>query len=91
MWKKLFKKVIIRDYDTVLTRDELFDPSHKIVKTLLYIYSMETFVVYGLNTATREKNADKITTFGPLAVALMWILLGAEDSRPKEIGTVGSS
>ena len=69
IWKKLFKKVIVRDYDTPLAYDELEDPNHKIVYTLIYIYSMETFVVYGLNTATREKNGEKITTFGPLACA----------------------
>ena len=89
MWKKLIKKVIHRDYNMPLTTKELCNPSHEIVCTLLYIYSMETFLVYGLNTATREKNPDKIATFGPLAMALWCILLRAEDRRPKEVGTVG--
>jgi len=50
---------------------------------------METFVVYGLNTATREKDPSKITTFGPLAMALYIILFKAESKRPRELETVG--
>ena len=52
---------------------------------------METFVVYALNTATREKDPSKITTFGPLAIALWRILYyrGAENKRPRELDTVG--
>ena len=54
VWRKLFVAVIDRDYNTPLMWKELSDHKHSIVCTLLYIYSMETFVVYALNIATRE-------------------------------------
>jgi len=50
---------------------------------------METFVVYALNVSTREFDMTKITTFGPMALALKIILSVAERNRPKELETVG--
>ena len=50
---------------------------------------METFVVYGLNTATREHDKTKVYTFGPLA-STMWCILSLLDQRrdtdPETIG-----
>jgi len=43
---------------------------------------METFIVYGLNNATRELDETKILTFGPLALALSRILFETETNRP---------
>ena len=52
----------------------LSDPNNKFVKTLIYIYSMETFLFMEMNKATREKDIDKIKFYGPLASALSFII-----------------
>jgi len=81
MWKKLFTEVIRTDLNEPLTWEILKNPNHKITCLCLYIYSMETFLVYTLNTATREKDTHKIYTLGPLATAMRYIIGGAEDRR----------
>ena len=52
----------------------LSDPNNKFVQTLVYIYSMETFLFKEMNKATRDKNVDKIKSYGPLASALSFII-----------------
>ena len=54
IWQRIFLSVIKRDFKKRLTFEELTDPSKKIVSSLIYIYSMETPLVYILNTACRE-------------------------------------
>ena len=81
MWKKLFTEVIRTDYNTPLYWGILSNPKHKITCLFLYIYSMETFLVYTLNTATREKDSHKIYTLGPFASALRYIIERAEKDR----------
>ena len=44
------------DINEPLTVQILSDPSNKIVQLILYIYSMESFIYYDLNKATREKD-----------------------------------
>ena len=88
-WRRLFEAIIKRDYFTPLLVAELEDYKNPIVCVLLYLYSMETFFVYSLNTATREKDQTVITTFGPVAQALRIILNGTTEwKRPKELETV---
>ena len=46
------------------------DPEHPDVKALITMYSLETFLYRTLNFASRKKDASKIKTLGPYAVAL---------------------
>ena len=69
-WKRIFKLHIVADFSAPLTRKILEDPCLKIVENLFYIYSMETFVYSLLNVSSRNKEASKIDTLGPLSLAL---------------------
>lgn len=57
-----------------LTPKILSDSSHLFVQTLLYIYSMQSFIFSGMNKASREKDVSKIEEYGPLASALGFII-----------------
>ena len=63
----------------------LSDPEHVIVKTLLYIYSLEPPIYRYLNKASREKDASYIDTLGPFSDALRTILHHAEKKRKDKI------
>ena len=71
--------------DEPLTKDVLSDPDHVIVKTLLYIYSLEPPIYRYLNKASREKDASYIDTLGPFSDALRTILHHAEKKRGDKI------
>ena len=45
-------------------------PTDPIVQTLLYIYSMETFLPQEINHASINRNQDAVITLGPFAFAL---------------------
>lgn len=49
-------------------------PYHPIVMTLLYIFSMETFLPSVMNEANRAQDLSKIDSIGPFAKALMMIV-----------------
>ena len=70
MWKKIFEMVKEAEFRKPLTPEILSDPNHEFVKTLIYIYSMETFVFKEMNKASRTKDINKIKFYGPLASAL---------------------
>ena len=57
-----------------LTPKILTDPNHEFVKTLIYIYSMQSFVFEELNKASRYKKEEFIPMFGPFAAALGFIV-----------------
>ena len=49
----MFSKFEIEDFDKQIEIEELTDPESKIVKTILYIYTKETFLPYLLNISNR--------------------------------------
>ena len=57
-----------------LTPSILRDPDHEFVKTLLYVYTMESFVFSEMNKAARMKDVSKIELYGPFASALSFIV-----------------
>lgn len=57
-----------------LTPKILSDPNHEFVKTLVYIYSMESFVFKEMNKASRSKDPLMIKMYGPFASALGFII-----------------
>lgn len=57
------------------------NPQHPICQTLLYIYSMETFIPYMLSKTSRDKDESKVDLIGPYAVALEEVLTHANSHR----------
>ena len=75
MWHVIFslteKEV---DFKKPLTHKILSNPNNNFVKTLVYIYSMETFVFSEMNRASRTKDTSKIKYYGAFASALGYII-----------------
>ena len=67
---------MVKDLDLKkpLTPKILSDPNHDFVKTLVYIYSMQTFIFKEMNKASRTKDTKKIKYYGPLASALSFVV-----------------
>ena len=80
IWTYIFKTQLDTDFDKLLTEDILVDANNKIVKSLMYIYSMESFIYTTLTAAQRNKDETKITSLGPLSVAMNIIVGNAEQS-----------
>ena len=52
-----------------------------MVRLIIYIYSMQTFINKSLNKASREKNLTKSKTLGPFAAVLGQIVQSAAENR----------
>jgi hypothetical protein len=70
---KLFKKL---SQDEIKKRN-LINPSSALTKSILFMYSMETFLPYNLNKAERDRDPKKVMSLGPFARALYLISFGA--------------
>ena len=55
-WKMLFDIANLGNLDKPLTANVLSDPTNKVTKHILYLYSMETFIYADLNLASRDKD-----------------------------------
>ena len=64
-----------------LTKLDLYDPESVTVKSLFYIYSMESFIYRVMNSAARDYNQAKVDTMGPFACALSRALQWAQRQR----------
>ena len=62
------------DFEKPLHPSILADSSNIFVKTLIYIYSMESFVFSEMNRASRMKDESKIKFYGAFASALGFIV-----------------
>ena len=71
-WKFVFKSLglNISDEKPIDSWDGLRNPDSQILKGLMIIYSMETFLPFALNIAERSKDESKIISLGPFAKAL---------------------
>ena len=69
------------DIKKPLTTKILSNPNHKFVRTLLYIYSMESFVFKEINKASRLKDLSKIQFYGAYASALGYVIHAANTNR----------
>jgi hypothetical protein len=73
-WKYLFNSLGLDEKDNNdLNIDNFEDPDSTIVKSIFFIYSLETFVVYNLNKAERDRDPAKIFTFGPFSLVITLI------------------
>lgn len=81
-WETLFSLANLEeDIDKPLTPKILSDPYHKVVRLILYIYSMESFIYEDLNRACRQKDVSKIKYYGAFAAALSFIIYSANNNR----------
>ena len=60
----------------------LSNPNNKFVKTMIYLYSMESFLFRELYKTTRDKDLEKIKFYGPFASALSFIIHHGNKSLP---------
>ena len=77
----MFQLTEIEDMDQSLTAKILSDPTHKIVKFILYIYSMESFIYRDMFRAIVYKDQSKIKFYGAYAATLSYILYSATQNR----------
>ena len=78
MWVTYLRAAEIVELDRCPVTD---DACHKDVKTLLKLYTMESFLYKTLNRACRDKDTAVIDTLGPFAHALMSIIDEANVNR----------
>lgn len=81
LWIKIFNLSKQQDMKKPLTTKILSNPDHNIVKILLYIYSMQSFVFKEINLASRNKDHTKIKFYGPLASALGYVIHAANQRK----------
>ena len=75
MWKTIFSLADKgADFEKPLSPGILADASNPFVKTMIYIYSMQTFLFSEINKASRMKDESKIKFYGPFASALGFIV-----------------
>ena len=57
------------------------DPDHKDVKTILFLYSLDSFLYARLNQISREFNNSAVNTLGPYSVALKRVIDTVQSAR----------
>ena len=78
IWKTLIQ---IAGIDKLNVVPNTSDPEHVHVKTILFIYSLESFLFKKLNLASRQKDSSVIATLGPFAVAISKIIDQVQKNR----------
>ena len=54
----------------MIDKFDIFNADSEITKSILFMYSMETFLPYTLNKAERNQDASKVMSLGPFADVL---------------------
>ena len=72
------------DFNEPLTPAILSNSSSRVVKHILYLYSMECFIYENLNRMCREKDHSKIQFYGAFAAALSYIIHSANSNRTED-------
>ena len=74
-WKAIFSLAEESSaFEKPLSPETLADPSNSFVKSMIYIYSMQSFVFSEMNKASRMKDESKIKFYGAFASALGFIV-----------------
>ena len=75
-WIALFMLSGIKNfnYEKPLRQKDLNDKDSDLVKTLLKIYTMESFIVYKLNKTSFDMDKRLLPFYGPYAAALSYII-----------------
>ena len=74
IWKKIFSLATKVDKKKPLTAKILSNPNNEAVQTLIYIYSMQSFLFADMNKVSRDKDESKIEFYAPLASAVGYIV-----------------
>ena len=82
-----FKMVKDVELGQPLTSEILSNSDHQFVKTLIYIYSMQSFIFGEMNKASRTKNINEIKYYGPFASALSFIISSKNNQDGPEMNT----
>ena len=77
----MFKETGIQNWDQALEEDEMSNPENKLVRLILYIFSLDSFIFAAVNFAIRFQNLSKISTLGPYAKILGSALRDASERR----------
>lgn len=80
-WRAIFEAAELDDIYEEISWQSLKDPKSKVTKLVLFLYSMETFIPYELNRASREQDQSKVHTLGPFACLLKFIIESANANR----------
>lgn len=87
-WNYIFDKINVGDENKALLsgtivryEDTLQDPEFPVVGVILWMYAAENFIQREILRATKERDASKIETIGPLALALFRIMEATTFSR----------
>ena len=83
-WKELLDMAQVSDKDRQLDSQNgefLSDPCSPVVKVMLYIFGMQSFVRPSLNYALQYLDSSKTQTLGPYSNALFLILEKAQNNR----------
>ena len=59
----------------------LHDPDHPVTQTLIYIYSMETFIYGDMKKASLNKDISKVKTLGPYSFAIAAIISNSFEKK----------
>ena len=74
-----------KNLDAPLTTQILADPSHQVVKHILYLYSMQSFIYPAVNKASWNKETKQVEYYGAFAAALSWIIYFANKNREDKL------
>ena len=83
IWKKLFTSEI----EGYLNQEFSYVMSSNQPQLMMFIYSLESWMPYLLNTTSRSKDINRVSTLAPFAYALMSIINITEyRDRKLEVG-----
>jgi hypothetical protein len=77
----LFGLARIVNKDEPINQYHLANPLYPVTNLILYIYTMESFIFRVLNESTRNADESKITTMGPYARVLGYVIQHASRNR----------
>ena len=90
-WSTLFAILIRQCHEKKSTRVDRkcplsmkilnFSPEHPVTQTIMYIYSMETFLPQAIKRANAYKDHSKIKSLGPFAMYLAEVIYIAQRAR----------
>ena len=80
-WTLMFKETRIEKWDEQLDEDEMTDPENNLVRLILYIYSLDSFLFSAVDYALKSGDMSKTSTLGPYAKILGSALRSASERR----------
>jgi hypothetical protein len=80
-WVAIMKLADLHGSNNQVNEYVLSNSENVVTKTIVYIYTMESFVYRELNKAARNYDLSKVDTLGPFAVLLTQIIYSCEEKR----------